>query len=337
MTLLVVAGRMALDPWWGHHHNRHLVFLPTVMIAAWLGGLGPGLLSATLCTSALAIFWNDSGESFLRSNSDLVLFALVSVATCVLVEFLHRARARADAATESREQIMAVVAHDLRNPLSVVTIAAQRLQRISGNPEPVQRGLQAIDRAASRMDHLIRDLVDATRIEHGELKVTCQPERIDTIIQEVGELFAAPAQEKGIDLVVAMPASGAVNCDRGRLLQVLGNLLGNAIKFTPEGGRVTLRSVDVGDAVRFEVEDTGPGIKPEHIGHIFERYWKADSPGTGLGLFIARSIVRAHGGELLVHSQPGRGAKFYFDITRGDAPSVNDVPRNPERVPNLPR
>src|SRR5205823_5771822 len=125
-----------------------------------------------------------------------------------------------------------------------------------------------------------------------------KPEGAAGLLQEVAELFAPMAQDHGVTIdVSAPPADVVVDCDRERLMQVLGNLTGNALKFTPQGGRVTLRAIDRGHVVTFEVEDTGAGIAPEHLPHIFERYRSYDQRGTGLGLYIAQRLVDLHGGR----------------------------------------
>ncbi|HET6280059.1 MAG TPA: HAMP domain-containing sensor histidine kinase, partial [Polyangia bacterium] len=233
MTVTVIVGRLALNQWWGRHHNRHLIFLPTVMLVAWLFGLGPGIISAALCTVALRVYWRDeTSETFLRANSDLILFALVSASICFLVRSLHAARQRADAATESREQMLAVVAHDLRSPLSAIKLGTERVLRLVPD-EAAQKPLKATQRAALRMDHLIRDLIDATRIDQGQLSVERKRERVNGLVQEVVDLYTPQAQENGLVLEVANGlGDGVVVCDRDRIMQVIGNLLGNAIKFT---------------------------------------------------------------------------------------------------------
>jgi len=316
MAVAVVAGRLGLDPWFGHYHNRHLFFLPTVMLVAWLWGLGPGLLAAALFSVALRLFFSlGTTETFFRANSDIFLFALVGAAICALVQSLQRARQRADAATRSREQLLAVVAHDLTNPLHAVKLAEEGIRSTLRDGDPMERRLRAIRRAAERMERLIRDLVDSTRIEHGELFVTRRLEPLAPVVQEVAQLYAPQAQEVGVTLDTSPPSDDTlVDCDRDRLMQILGNLVGNALKFTPDGGRVALRVTDRGEAVRFEVEDSGAGIKPEHLPHVFERYRTFDARGTGLGLFIAKSLVEAHGGALSVESELGRGARFWFDL-----------------------
>jgi signal transduction histidine kinase len=316
LTLAIIAGRFALDPWWGLHQNRHLVFLPTVMLSAWLGGYGPGLVSAAICTFAIDYFWTEPRYVLLHPTFELFLFFFIAVATCKLIGSLHAARAKAEAARKSREQVLTIVAHDLRNPLTTIRMTATLLRRKPPPPDELIRRLGAIDRAVTRSDNLIRDLLDANRAERGELEVSLRDDGVDPILREVVDLFAPLARERGITLEVHYEGRAMIRCDRNRLLQVLGNLIGNALKFTPEGGEIALRVRD-GDAhVSFEVADTGPGIKPEDLPHIFDRYWYADRRGTGLGLFIAQSIVHSHGSRLDVESEPGRGATFSFKLPR---------------------
>jgi signal transduction histidine kinase len=320
VTLLVVLGRLALDPVWGRQHNRHLVFLPTVMLAAWFGGFGPGLLSVALSTLALGHFWTEPASGF-HINSDLVLFFFVSVAICEVVESLHLARARADGARRAHERVMEVVVHDLRNPLTAIKATSEALQGNAALEAHHRHRLKIIDRSVSRMESLIRDLVDAGHAEHGTLLMMIEKENALSIVDEALELQTPVARERGVILEASGPEEAIfVNADRHRLLQVLGNLLGNALRFTPEGGRITVRIDDHAPekdrVVRFVVDDTGTGIKPEDLPHVFEQYWKGDSKGTGLGLYIARSIVRAHGGDIGVKSEPGRGASFFFTVPR---------------------
>jgi signal transduction histidine kinase len=317
LTSLVVAGRVALDPVWGHRHNRHLVFIPTVLVAAWLGGLGPGVLSAVLSTLALGYFWMDvARESVGVSVLELSLFFAIGVALSAMVESLHRARARAEAAVRSRERVMEIVAHDLRNPLGAIGMSAEALQRKPSSDED-RRHIDRIVRAASRMDNLIGDLVDVTGIEHEMLAMTRTREPVEAIVRETAEAFLPQAEQRHVTLEVSPPpAELAIAADRARIVQLLGNLIGNALKFTPEGGRVALRVSTQDHQVRFEVADTGPGIPPENVPRIFEQYWKGAGEGTGLGLFIARSIARAHRGELSVKTAPGAGATFFFTLPR---------------------
>jgi signal transduction histidine kinase len=316
LTGLVIAGRLALNPWWGHQHNRHLVFLPTIMLAAWLGGLGPGLLSAALSTAALATFWIDA-EHGSRLQADLILFVPLSVLVCVLIRSLQVARAHAESARLSREHVLAVVAHDLRNPLAAAMIASESIQRAPSGSDTIRRRAEVVNRALARMERLIGDLLEGARIEQGELAVVTRKELVDPIVQEAMDLHADLARAKGLVLAAETPGHAvALSCDRDRLLQALGNLLGNALKFTSTGGRVVLKVDENAQGLRFAVDDTGPGIPAAHLPHIFKRHWNTDSRGLGLGLYIAQTIIRAHGSEIGVRSEPGQGASFFFTLPR---------------------
>jgi signal transduction histidine kinase len=325
LTAVVVAGRGALDPVWGHSHNRHLIFLPTVMLAAWLGGWGPGITAAAMTSLALGVFWPGPHGAL-----EVALFLGICVAMCALIQSLHLARGREEDAKRAREHVLAIVAHDLRNPLSSIKLACTAAERVSANSgsEALRRSIGTIQRAAGRMDRLIGDLVDSTRIEQGKLLTDLRDQALGPLFLEAVEMFTPLAREKEIAFEApAPPPDLAVRADRDRLLQVLGNLLGNALRFTPEGGRIALRVERRDRDVYFEIADTGPGVRPADRSRIFERYGKSERGGTGLGLFIARSIVRAHGGEIDVRSEPGAGATFFFTVPR--AVVSLDTPASP--------
>jgi signal transduction histidine kinase len=325
LSAVVIAGRSALDPVWGHTHNRHLVFLPTVMLSAWLGGWGPGAMSAVMTSLALGAFW--SGPHGVIEG---VLFLGVCLAMCALIESLHLARAREEEAKRAREHVLAIVAHDLRSPLAAIKIASGSADRVAVNvgSEGLRRSLAAIQRAAARMDRLIGDLLDSTRIEQGKLVVDLRDQPLAPLFLEAAETFAPLARERGITLDARPPSADiAVRADHDRLLQALGNLVGNALRFTPEGGSVAIRALGRDGHVYVEVADTGPGIGPAERAHMFERYGTSDRGGTGLGLFIAQSIVQAHGGQLDFHSEPGAGATFFFTLPRATGASA--APQTP--------
>jgi signal transduction histidine kinase len=287
------------------------------MLVAWFGGFGPGLLAAALCTVALAVFWIDPTRHIVQTSVDLFLFFVIAVAISALIESLRRARARADAAARAREQVLAVVAHDLRNPLAAIQLTSSSLQANTPDEATLRKRLSAIDRSAVRMDNLIRDLIDVTRIERGEIHLTRRPEPVESIVSETADMFAAITKDRDLTLTTAAPpASVSVACDRERIVQVLGNLIGNAMRFTPGGGRISLHASEQPGGVRFVVEDTGPGIRPTDLSHIFEPYWHTDSKGTGLGLYIAQSLIRGHGSQIEVASELGQGARFSFVLPR---------------------
>jgi signal transduction histidine kinase len=319
LILAVVAGRLAMNPLWGRQQNRHLFFLPAVMLIAWLFGFGPGIMATIISVVALACFWSGAGAG--RVPFELLSFFLVSGAVCLLVRSLQRARDRADVARVSREQVLTVVAHDLRAPLATIMVSASSLSRDTSDPAVVRNRVKTIDRAVVRMDSLIRDIVDAAGVERGELPMTIKLERVDALVQEAIELHAPLAQEAGVTLEAKVPRHElTMGCDRQRILQVLGNLIGNALKFTPPGGRITVIAEEQEKGIGFVVDDTGAGIAPHHLEHLFDRYWSGDSRGIGLGLYIARSIVRGHGGDIGVRSALGAGSSFYFTVPRSPAP-----------------
>jgi signal transduction histidine kinase len=333
VTFGIIALRIALDPVLGRASNRHLFMLPGVMVAAWLAGFPAGVAATVVDAVALDCFFNGPavGFSMRGVTAELLLFFLVGVGVSGLVESLRLARARADAAKEARDHLLAIVAHDLRNPLNSIRLVSTSLQRAVPEPATMQRRLATVDRSVDRMDRLIGDLVDATHIERDELKVSLREESASNVLREITDTFRPLATEKHVELDVVLPAVDLVLlADRDRLTQVFGNLLGNALKFTPADGRVWLRTRAEERAVHFEVQDTGPGIAPDDLPHVFERYWKSGGSGTGLGLFIARSIVAAHGGNLSVRSRAGQGATFFFAIPRVEVAFTRRIGATPE-------
>ena len=199
-------------------------------------------------------------------------------------------------------------------------MTAGTLAKRGALPEAVGR----IQRAADRMLRLIEDLLDFASIESGSLAIKPRPEDVELIIQETAANFEGALKQKGLALAVEVaPSLPLCCCDRDRVLQVLSNLVGNASKATPAGGHLTLGVSARGSDLVFTVSDDGPGISPDDVKHLFERYWRsgqAEYRGTGLGLAICRGIVFAHGGELWVETVLGFGAKFSFTIPAVDPP-----------------
>jgi signal transduction histidine kinase len=215
--------------------------------------------------------------------------------------------------------VLGVVAHDLRNPLSTILLHAQTLTRHGPDPERrSQKRGDAIHRAATRMNRLIQDLLDVAVMESGQL--TIERARLsarDLIAGSVDTqkpLAASSSLELRVELDRDLPD---VWGDRDRLLQVFENLIGNAIKFTKAGGCITVGATSRDHEVIFRIADTGAGIAPENLPHVFDRFWQATSTnrqGAGLGLPITKGIVEAHGGRIWVESTPHRGTTFSFTI-----------------------
>lgn len=224
---------------------------------------------------------------------------------------LKRQVRRAELAIAARDELVAVVSHDLRNPLNVVKTAAHLLKdRADAHP------VDCIVRAVATMESLIGGLLDLARVEAGHFVVTLDPLSARALVDEAVRMIAPLAEQKSIQLEATAP-DVRVRADRDRILQVFSNLLGNAVKFTPAGGQVIVSATRVGDFMRFMVDDSGPGIDGEQLTKVFDRYWQAPGArrqGSGLGLFIAKGIVEAHGGALDVESVVGRGTTFSFTI-----------------------
>ncbi|MDP2345707.1 MAG: ATP-binding protein [Deltaproteobacteria bacterium] len=231
-------------------------------------------------------------------------------------------------AVQVREQILAVVSHDLRNPLGTILLTAEVLSETtpSRRAREIPAALQRIQRAADGMKRLIEDLLDFASIENGRLAIARQLEDAGSVVIETVASFEAAAGRKHQRLTAEVEAGLPLAfCDRERILQVLANLVSNAIKATPDGGAITLRLAAQGSALQLTVSDTGPGISAAHLGHLFERYWRGSDTkykGSGLGLAIARGIVKAHEGELWAESVLGHGASFFFTLPMPAAAQV---------------
>ncbi|MFL5634940.1 MAG: PAS domain S-box protein [Gemmatimonadaceae bacterium] len=281
---------------------RSLICVPLVASGRPLGAL-------TLVTSG-------SGRRF--SIADLSLAVDIARRAAVVVEHA-RLYNEAQQATKARDDVLAVVAHDLRNPLNTVSMAVS-LMLESTPPERVQerRQVEIVRRAADRMNRMIQDLLDVKRMESGRLTIELKPEEPGSLVNDTVDMLRPLAAGTGIMLDTALDDDlPCVVADAARIQQVLSNLVGNAVKFTPLNGRITVSAERIDGEVRFGVIDTGPGIPAEQVPHIFGRFWQArasDRRGIGLGLAIAKGIVEAHNGRIWVESHVGLGSTFYFTL-----------------------
>lgn len=270
---------------------------------------------------AISFVSAESGRRF----DDLDLACAEALATRAALA-LDNARLYEEAqrAVRSREETLAVVSHDLRNLLSSIVLGASALAERAGGadagPAQTESGFaaSAILRNASRMGDLINDLLDASTLEAGSLSLEVGRHAVDALMAEALDLVSLQAAQKSLQLVSqsACPAA-VVTCDLRRVRQVFANLLANAVKHTPSGGTLSVTATPVGEEVEFALADTGPGIAAEHLSRIFDRYWqvkRGDRTGAGLGLYIARGILQAHGSDLKVESTEGQGTRFWFRL-----------------------
>ena len=228
-------------------------------------------------------------------------------------EALHRA-------VRQREEVVSIVSHDLRNPLGVALAASDLLLELPLDEQQRRRQAQIIHRSGKRMQHLIDDLLDVSRIEASALVVRPSKEELLPILEEARQLFAHQAEARELCLEVA-PASGnpVARVDRDRIIQALSNLLDNAIRLTPEGGRVIMAVEEDGAEVRVSVEDTGPGVKPALLEHLFERFARAEEHeggSVGLGLTIVKGVAEAHEGTVSVETVQGQGSVFTMRLPK---------------------
>jgi signal transduction histidine kinase len=328
--LCVVDGR-SLDRLWQQVHRRkereQPMMLPVLLVTA-----RPDVKMIT--------------RQVWRSVDELIVTPIERPELRARMEILLRARSlsmalqqraeEAEQAARTRDEVLALVAHDLRNPLNLVLTSGMfLLDTVEGLEPGAEEQLRMIQRAAGQMNRLIADLLEVAGMEAGNFSVEPAAEDVDPLLRGVCRAMEHAASAKRIELVceieTAMPL---VHADRDRIDQVLGNLIGNAVKFTPEGGQILVGAERDGARVRIRVADTGAGIDAANLPHVFDRFWQAKrsrDSGAGLGLAIARGIVAAHGGEMWVESEPGSGSTFFFTlpIHSGTAPGSPRDRRSP--------
>lgn len=340
-TALAVLATTVIAPWL----DGTILPLPlaAVVLGSLLGGLGPGLVSTALAALALKyLFLPEAHTLFSLTASSavrLLLFLGLALPLVAVAAALRSTVRMLDSALRLRSEMLAIVSHDLRNPLGAILISSAAL-RDSAPPEAagecVRAAASRIHHSATRMNRLIHDLLDLSRIEARTIEMKAGDHQFEDILADEWDVLEALASEKQVQLNRTLTA-GLVRCDRTRIGQVIENLVGNAIKFTPSGGQVRVGTESAGPRLRVFVEDTGCGIAQKDQSRIFDRYWKggeSTSDGAGLGLAIAKAIVEAHGGRLEVESRPGAGSRFAFGLAVA-GPRVAPPWRRPRPVPRF--
>lgn len=251
---------------------------------------------------------------------------------------VQRALADAENAVRDRDDLLGLVSHDLRNPVNAVKMLAAALMRIPSEPGATKLPPSAAEhasvmlQAATQMDTLIQDLMDVTRLERGKLRISRRPEAIGALMATTADVLAPLAAARGVTLETELEAGlPMVDIDPDRIAQVLSNLVGNAVKFTPQGGHVRMRALRHPAGILVMVQDTGVGIASEDLPFVFDRFWQSkrtDRSGAGLGLAIAHGIVRAHGGTLSLESEIGRGTSALLTL-----PAATDATPEPAARP----
>jgi signal transduction histidine kinase len=311
---------------WISSPDEHLVCFPLLYERL---GIAPPQASAAVplrhgseIVGVLSVFFTNSSAFGAVKQAFTMLLAQVAadaMARARSYDDERGARRGAESMAQARADVLGIVAHDLRNPLSVISSSCSTLLEIDDlAPAQRRRILEITQRAVRRMNRMIGDLLDATRLQAGRLSLDLADIDACKIVREAEETLAPAAAERRIELRSRAPDLECwVRADEGRLLQVIGNLVGNALKFTSEGGHVTLSAVPEESEVVFRVSDDGPGIPPEHQARLFDSFWQArtgDRRGVGLGLSITKDIVNALEGRLWVESTVGVGSTFAFAL-----------------------
>lgn len=256
-------------------------------------------------------------------DDDLALAQELGARAALLVD---NARLYRDGQTaiRGRDEMLAVVSHDLRNPLNTVVMACDVLTTDLTH-ERRRRCHDSIARAAGQMNRLLDDLLDVVQIDEGRLSLSVGEVDLSAVISEVTSVFAPIAEEKEIGFRVSVAGRRGVRGDRDRLVQALCNLVGNAVKFSPNGTEVVIRAEHGAAETRISVIDHGPGIPGHQLPHIFDRFFRGNREvrdGVGLGLAIVHGIVEAHRGRIEVRSEPGAGAEFALILPVHDSPAA---------------
>jgi PAS domain S-box-containing protein len=274
------------------------------------------------------------GERDLALVQKLARYAALAIDNAMLYRQAQEAQEKAEEAVRARNEMLAVVAHDLRNPLTAISLISSLLETGDQQGAPEDH-LRTIQQLTDQMDRLIQDLLDLRRLEVGALPLQPTPLAARSALEAIVNTLAPVAAENDVGLeILESPSDLQVNADPDRLQQVLSNLVGNAIKFSPAGARVALRAGAEDGEVVFAVTDRGPGIADDHLPHLFEQFWQAEGErrrGAGLGLTIAKGIVEAHGGRIRVESALGKGSTFFVALPAA-TPAESTREPEPEEV-----
>jgi signal transduction histidine kinase/ActR/RegA family two-component response regulator len=334
-------------------------FYPAIIVCAAYGGLRAGVACTVASSLLVQYFWLPPVHSFVIQDAGdgiaLAIFAGSGGAIAVLHEKLHRQRAQvlaaraqaeaaareAEAANRAKDEFLSVLSHELRTPLTAILGWSSMLAARDSDAVSRARAHQSIARNARAQAQIVDDILDVSRITAGKLKLDLSPTDLAPVVAAALDVVRPAAEAKGVDLSATLdPAAGVVWGDEGRLQQVAWNLLANAVKFTRRGGRIDVLLHRDGSAVRLVVMDSGEGIRPDFLPHVFERFRQSDASSTrahgglGLGLAIVKHLVELHGGTVAAESAGlGKGATFTVRLPIQAVVPARESARLPRATP----
>ena len=316
ISVAAAAGLTAILGQWAEP-DFSAVYVLAVLIASWAAGLGPGLFSTIL--AALAIAFTQSSGRLDLGWDDIMRVSLFIVAAVVVGSLSAQRRAaiaELQRADRAKDDFLAAISHELRTPLVSILGWAQMLRMETPAAEMISTAAASIEQSAKSQQRLIDDLLDISRIVVGKFRMEMRVRDLLPIVSESADQFLPQATLKGIRFICETPSGSClILADGDRVRQVIWNFLSNALKFTPAGGKITLKVSPDQTHVRVIVSDNGNGIDPALLPHVFERFRQGDDKvgqgGLGLGMAIARHVVEAHDGKVSAESDgPGTGATF---------------------------
>src|SRR5579875_427652 len=335
-ALLAIGFRSVLDQLLGDASlYPYATFYLPIALSTWLFDLGPGFVTAALCE--IFVVWGlpPSGSFVVASRGDqtnLASFTIESAAICLILAKLKAiqrelqiAKNGAETANRSKDEFLEMVSHELRTPLNAIVLSNRLLAQDADASGKIQHSVRVIERAAHTLANMVDDLVDSGRIVSGRLAINRAPVDLVEIVRAVVDMMNPAAEERGVRLITKLSESSiALFADSDRIQQALSNLISNAIKFTPRGGIVEIAAKSVKGGAELRIRDTGEGIDPVLLPHIFDRFAQDDGApkgrcgGLGLGLFIVKALVELHGGTIVAMSAgKGCGAIFAIFIPTG--------------------